>query len=65
MSLAVPFWIIWTNYGIGRKFFYFLPEVYLSPGFWECVGIFIVAPIVKKLITPTLVSVSQTNKAVE
>jgi len=61
VSLSVPFWIFWTNCGIGQKFFYWLPAVYLKLGFWECVGFFICFGIVKSLITPTFVSVSQTN----
>lgn len=59
MSLAVPFWIIWTSFDIGEKYFSFLPNVYLHPGFWDCVGIFIVFPIIKAIFVPHLVSVSQ------
>jgi hypothetical protein len=62
ISLAVPFWIIWTNFGVGEKFFYFLPQVYIAPGFWECVGVFIVFPILKVIFIPQLVWVNQSNK---
>lgn len=41
ISLAIPFWIIWTLLGIGAKFFYFLPAVFIAPGFWSIVGLFI------------------------
>lgn len=61
ISLAVPFWIVWTSCGIGAKFFPFLPAVYLRPSFWECVGVFIVVPILKGIFVPTLASVSQSN----
>lgn len=33
ISLAVPFYIIWTRFGIGEKYFYFLPEIYKNPSF--------------------------------
>lgn len=36
ISLAVPFWLIWTVFGIGQTFAYWLPAVYLNPGFWQC-----------------------------
>lgn len=58
ISLAVPFWLIWTVFGIGETYFYFLPEVYLRPGFWSCVGVFIVVPILKAIFIPKLVMIS-------
>jgi hypothetical protein len=61
VSTAIPFWMIWTACGLGRKYFYFLPEVYQSIGFWECVGLFVVVGILKSLLTPRFVSVSQSN----
>ena len=62
ISLGLPFWFVWTRCGIGAKFFYFLPDRYLAPSFWEVVGVFIVLPIVKRMLTPHLVNVEQTNK---
>ena len=59
-SKAVPFWLFWTWAGIGQKFFYFLPEVYQTPGFWQCVGFFICVEILKPALTPKFVAVSQT-----
>ncbi len=47
-SLALPFWIAWTLCGIGPKFFAFLPDVYLAPGFWEIVGVFICLGILRQ-----------------
>ena len=61
ISLAVPFWFIWTICGIGATYFYFLPIVYLTPGFWSCVGIFIVVSIIKKVFIPTFISVSSSS----
>lgn len=60
-SLAIPFWLFWTHLEIGKRYFYFLPEIYLSVGFWDCVGIFVVLSVLKGFF-PVLVSVSQTNK---
>lgn len=62
-SLALPFWIIWTVNGVGAKYAYWLPNVYQTPGFWECVGIFMVASIIKTVFIPSLASVSNDNKA--
>lgn len=61
VSLAIPFWIVWNPCGIGAKFFYWLPTVYLHTGFWETVGFFIAAGIVKSVVTPNIASVSQEN----
>lgn len=58
-STAVPFWVIWTACGIGQKYFYWLPEVYLSPPFWHCVGLFMVIGILKRVLVPSFASVSQ------
>jgi hypothetical protein len=60
-SLAVPFWLIWTVFGLGEKYFYFLPPIYHTPTFWECVGLFVAVPILYWIFVPRLVSVSQTN----
>ena len=42
ISLAIPFWICWTLFGVGTKYFYFLPEPFHVISFWSCVGLFIV-----------------------
>ncbi|MEK7090809.1 MAG: hypothetical protein AAB930_04455 [Patescibacteria group bacterium] len=60
-SLALPFWLTWTVFGLGKKYFYFLPEVYHEPGFWNCLGLFIAVPILYGIFIPKLVAVSQTN----
>lgn len=56
ISLAVPFWLIWTVFGIGERYAYWLPAVYLSPGFWDCVGVFIVMGIIKTIFVPSFAS---------
>lgn len=62
VSLAIPFWLIWSVFGIGEKYFYFLPTVYQDPGFWNCVGVFMVVPILKAVFIPKLVTVNNTQK---
>lgn len=54
ISLAIPFWFIWTVCGIGERYAYWLPTIYLHPGFWDCVGIFISMSIIKLVFIPSL-----------
>ena len=61
-SLAVPFWFVWTVCGIGETYFYFLPSVYHHPGFWDCVGFFIVVSILK-LMVPTIMRVDSSSES--
>lgn len=61
VSLAVPFWLAWTVGETGRTFFPFLPAQYQSPGFWECVGLFLCFSILKLVLTPKLAVISQEN----
>ncbi len=60
-SLAFPFWMIWTVFGLGETYFYFLPPVYQSPSFWACLGVFITIPILKGILIPKIMTVTQTN----
>lgn len=62
LSMAVPFWFVWTYCELGKKYFYFLPAVFQSIPFWHVVGLFIAVPIAYLIFVPRLVSVSQTNK---
>lgn len=64
ISMAVPFWIVWTKCGIGAKFFGFLPAVYLAPGFWNIVGVFICMGILMGF-SPFRVSSSSESKAAQ
>lgn len=52
VSMAIPFWLVWTQCGIGEEFFFFLPQAHRAPGFWACVGIFIVVSILKAVLLP-------------
>jgi hypothetical protein len=62
ISLAVPFWFVWTVCGIGATYFYFLPPVWQTPGFWSCVGISMVISIIKVVFVPRLISVTTKTK---
>lgn len=57
-SLAVPFWVCWTYFGLGAEYFYFLPVRYQAIGFWHCVGLFIIIGIIKPTLTPQFASIS-------
>lgn len=46
VSLAVPFWICWDFFEVGKNFFYFVPVRFQLIGFWNTVGIFIVFSII-------------------
>ena len=62
-SLAVPFWICWTSYGIGQKYFTFLPSQWQSIPFWDCLGLFISVSVIKCVFVPKLAEVNQKNVA--
>lgn len=62
ISLAIPFWIVWTACGIGAAYAYWLPEVYQRPGFWDCVGVFIAVSIIKAVFVPKLSSASSSSE---
>ena len=59
ISLSIPFYFLWNSEA--PTYFYWIPKVYLHIPFWDCVALFIIVPIVKSTLTPSFVSVSQTN----
>ncbi len=46
--------------GLGRHYFYFVPDVYFYIPFWHCVGLFVLVGILRGMV-PTVVSVTQHN----
>lgn len=62
-SLSVPFWVCWTAYGLGAKYFYWLPEVYHDIPFWNCVGLFVTISIIKTVLVPKLADVTNKNNS--
>lgn len=63
VSLAVPFWICWTTCGLGAWYFDFLPPKYQSIPFWHCVGLFMIASILKVVLVPRIASVSSSSES--
>ena len=49
---AIPFYVIWHWMNI-KKFFYFLPDIYLNIGFWDLAFLFIIVSFLKSLILPS------------
>lgn len=61
VSLAIPFWLVWSVFGVGETYFYFLPKVYHGVGFWACVGIFMAVSIIKSVFLHGIFSVSSNS----
>ncbi len=53
VSVAIPFWFLWTYHEMGKRFFYWLPETYQSIAFWDTVALFIVIGILKSVLLPS------------
>lgn len=64
VSLAVPFWLCWSVFGLGETYFTFLPSQWQFIPFWHCVGLFLIAGVLKGMV-PTLVSSSPSSKVSE
>ena len=62
IGLSVPFWFFWTYWEAGKIYFYFIPEVFQSIPFWDCVGLFVVLSILKGTFIPKLISISNNQK---
>lgn len=63
VSLAIPFWVCWTCFNIGRIYFDFLPDAWQSIPFWNCVGLFMSVSIIKVVFVPKFSSTEQNNMA--
>jgi len=61
ISLAIPFWFCWTVCHLGQKYFYFLPVVYQTIGFWSCVGLFTIISILKLVLVPHIASIQNNS----
>lgn len=59
VSLSIPFYFLWN--WLAPAYFYWLPKVYLDVPFWHCVGLFMLMPMVKVLLFPTLSSSSSST----
>ena len=56
--LGFPFWLVWTDWGIGTKYFFFLPNIFQTIPLQECMGLFIALSILSAFI-PKFSSVEQ------
>lgn len=63
ISMSIPFWFIWKVCSVGEIYFYFLPERYLTIGFWETVGLFIILSILKSFSPFNVDSSSKVNES--
>ena len=59
IGMAIPFYYFWN--WLAPKYFYWLPSVYLQFGFWEIVGLFVIVSVLKAVLVPRLMSVSNTS----
>ena len=57
--ISIPFWFFWTVCSIGSMYFYWLPKVYQSISFFDCLALFICVSILKNLLIPHFSSCSQ------
>lgn len=60
-SISVPFYFLWN--WLGPIYFSFLPPLYLQLPFWHCVGLWVLVPMVKALLFPTISSSSSSTAA--
>lgn len=58
-SLAAPFYYLWN--WLAPIYFYWLPYSYQVIPFWDCVGLFMLSPILKLLLFPSFRSEQTTN----
>lgn len=58
-SLAIPFYFIWN--ALAPTYFYFVPVVYQNLPFWDTVGLFMIIPILKHMLFPTLIKASSSS----
>ncbi len=52
ISISIPFWFLWTYHEYGKRFFYWLPEIYQSIAFWDVVALAIIVSILKSILLP-------------
>lgn len=57
--ISIPFWIAWSYFGLGAKFFYFVPEVYQTPSLLEVMGVFAIVSVLKSIFLPSFTSSKQ------
>jgi len=56
--VAVPFWLFWTVFGIGSKYFYVLPDTFHRIPLWHCIGIFMCIGTIRLIFVKNNTNVS-------
>ena len=56
--LALPFWVIWSVFGTGGKYFYFLPQIYHRIPLWHCICLFLCIELIRNLFVRTLTNIN-------
>lgn len=59
--ISIPFYFIWN--WLAPTYFAFLPKVYLDVPFWDCVGMFMLMPMVKILVYPRRMIASSSSES--
>lgn len=57
---SIPFYFLWN--WAAPVYFYFLPHVYQAVPFWHCVALFMLSPLVKMLVYPSMPSCGSSSK---
>jgi len=52
VSLSIPMWLCWSYWGMGAKYFYWLPLIYQYIPFWEMVMLFVCIDILRGTLLP-------------
>ncbi len=61
VSLAIPFFFLWN--AMAPTYFYFVPDVYKTIPFWDCVWLFMLMSILKSVLVPRLATVSSSSES--
>jgi len=45
-------WMLWTWFGLGAKYFAFLPEVWYAPPWWDVFGLMLLGNLILRVLGP-------------
>ena len=60
ICISIPFYFLWN--WLAPVYFYFLPKIYLDLPFFHCVGIFMLFPLLKTLLSPFRQNITTTKE---
>ena len=58
--IAIPFFILWN--WLAPTYLYWLPEAFHHLPYWHCVGLFMLASMIRFALYPRLISSNTTTK---